>query len=73
MIQSAYSKLERESENQRISMRTSLEVLISLDPIITTSIKQSTDEQIRETENGIKKERETCTELTSLAILSFSS
>ena len=36
----------QQSENQRINMRTSLEVLTSLDLSITTSIIQSGDESI---------------------------
>ena len=35
-----------ERENQRISMRTSLEVLIYFDLIVTTSIMQSADESV---------------------------
>ena len=40
----------RSGENQRISMRTDLEVLISFDLIKTTSIMQSADESVSECE-----------------------
>ena len=36
------------NQRERISLRTSLEVLISLDPIITTSIMQSKSERDRQ-------------------------
>ena len=37
---------ECDRENQRISMRTSLEFFISFDLIVTSSIMQSTDESV---------------------------